>query len=240
MKTFETQFRIRQSQFDRYGKMKLNAWFDILQEAAGLHANILGVGMEEFFAANRCWVLARIRIAINAEPQPGELVNVLTYPRGAKRLFAERHFAVRDAKGVELMTGSSRWMMLDRTTGRPLSLDPVIEHIPANDDLPQFFDFATKLPTAENFDRTLDIPIRPTMEDINGHLNNAEYIAAAQDTLCSDGNIHDFAGAEISYHYPLRVPDVLHMGIAIDGKTVYFTGVGSSQVKSVSGAIFLR
>ena len=240
MKTFETQFRIRQSQFDRYGKMKLNAWFDILQEAAGLHANILNVGMEDFFASNRCWVLARIRIAIKADPKPGSLASVLTYPRGARRLFAERHFLVRDENGAELMTGSSRWMMLDRTTGRPLSLDPVIENIPANDDLPQFFDFAAKLPTAEKFDRTLDIPIRPTMEDIKCHLNNAEYIAAAQDTLCIDGSVHDFAGAEISYHYPLRAPETLHMGIAIDGKNVYFTGTGSNGVKSVSGAIFLR
>ena len=240
MKTFEAQFRIRQSQFDRHGKLKLNCWFDILQETAGLHANILGVGMGDFFAANRCWVLARIRIGIAADPEPGEVVTVLTYPRGARRLFAERHFVVRNSKGNELMTGSSRWMMLDRTSGRPLSLDPIIDHIPANAELPQFFDFAAKLPTAEKFDRTLDIPVRPTMEDINGHLNNAEYIAAAQDTLCIDGSSYDFAGAEISYHYPLRAPETLHMGIAVDGKSVYFTGTGGSGVKSVSGAIFLR
>ncbi len=240
MNTFETQFRIRQSQFDRNGKFKLNAWFDLLQEAAGLHADQLGVGMGDFFAANRCWVLARIRVAIAADPRPGSLATVLTYPRGARRLFAERQFLVKDEAGNELLRGSSRWMMLDRETGRPLSLDPIIDHIPANADLPQFFDFAAKLPTAEKFDRTLTIPVRHTMEDINGHLNNAEYIGAAQDVLCADGASPDIAGAEISYHFPIRAPESLVMNLALDGKTAYFLGNNLAGVKAVSGAIFLR
>ena len=130
--------------------------------------------------------------------------------------------------------------MLDRETGRPLALDPIMANIPANADLPQFFDFAAKLPIPEKFDLSLTIPVRHTMEDINGHLNNAEYIAAAQDTLCADGSSPDIAGAEISYHFPLRAPENLVMNLALDGQTAYFTGSNDAGVKAVSGAIFLR
>ena len=235
MKTYETYFYIQHSQFDRYGRFKVNAWSDLLQEAAAQHAAVLGVGMEHIYTENLCWILARVKFTVSGNPVPGEKVRVFTYPSGSKRLFATREFQIFDPNGNELLRGSSRWMMLDRSTGKPVSLNLISDILPDNSALPQFFDFSDKLPQMENFDRQLAIPVRHTMEDVNEHLNNAEYVAAAQDVLFADGKRYNITGADIAYHLPLRAPDILNMGIVINGKTVNFTGTNQENKHSVSG-----
>ncbi|MCQ2378091.1 MAG: thioesterase [Victivallaceae bacterium] len=232
--------KIFYSRFDRDGRLKIDAWSDLLQEAAATHADHLGVGMRDLAEKGLFWVLAQIRVAVSGDPAPGEIVEVATYPSGGRRLFATREFRISGADGRILLEGSSRWVMLATGTGRPQSFQLIADKLPDNSDLPVRFDFAEKLPAPENFDFSASFPVRHSMEDLNGHLNNAGYLAAAQDTLRIGGGNETIRGYEIVYHKALRFPETLTLKMKKGGDAALFTGFNDQRERCVSGALFFR
>ncbi len=231
---------IRHSQFDREGNFKLHAWSDLLQEAAANHAAELGVGMLDLNAKNQLWVLAQLKVQFFQAPCPGESVRVATYPSGTRRLFALREYEIKNASDERLLAGSSRWILLDKATLRPLSALTIADQLPDNSGLPVYFDFAEKLPVPENYDFFYDVAIRHSMEDVNGHLNNAEYLAAAQDALCANGIVKKFQGFEIAYHHSLRAPEILTIGVRQCGNDAIFTGFNAARERCVSGKLIYQ
>ncbi len=225
------------SQFDREGNFKLHAWSNFLQEAAANHAAALGVGMNDLAKNDLLWVLAQIKVRLHRAPAPGEKIEVATYPSGTRKLFANREFKIQDEGGNLLLTGSSRWVLLAKESMRPQSVLTVADKLPDNSDQPVYFDFAEKLPVPENYDFFYDIPIRHSMEDVNGHLNNAEYLAAAQDALCSHGVIATYSGFEIAYHRAMRAPETLTVGIKKFSDGALFTIFNDKRERCVSGKL---
>lgn len=225
------------SQFDREGNFKLHAWSNFLQEAAANHAAILGVGMNDLAKNDLLWVLAQIKVRLHRAPVPGEKIEVTTYPSGTRKLFANREFKIQNETGNLLLSGSSRWVLLSGKSMRPQSVLTIAGKLPDNSDLPVYFDFAEKLPVPENYDFFYDVPIRHSMEDVNGHLNNAEYLAAAQDALCSHGIIATFSGFEIAYHRAMRAPETLTVGIQLSPGGALFTIFNAQRERCVSGKL---
>ena len=61
-------------------------------------------------------------------------------------------------------------------------------------------------------------PVRFSMEDVNGHLNNAEYMELAQDAAEQVlGRPMDFDELEVVYHSAVRAPATLKLYTAPDG-----------------------
>ena len=92
MNTYTEPFRIRYSEGDRHGRLKLRTFFDYAQEVAGNHATALGCGLEALLARRQAWVLSRIRVRFRQYPSIGETVTMKTWPSGFAPLFARREF----------------------------------------------------------------------------------------------------------------------------------------------------
>ena len=72
------------------GPLKPLSLANWLQEAAGAHAALLGVGMEPMFAAGRTWMLSRLDLRMDGDLGPGRRLDLKTWPAGIERLFAQR------------------------------------------------------------------------------------------------------------------------------------------------------
>ena len=203
-------FRVRHAEADRHGGLKLAAWFDFLQETAANHANRLGFGLHQIGDTGRLWVLSRLRLRIGGAPAIGETLTVETYPNGLDRLFAKRQFRVFDGAGTEVACASSWWLMLHRSNLRPVKPSEMAELHGLNPMLPDYFPTGPKQPLRE-LPTAFTLPVRFSMEDVNGHMNNAQYAGLVQDFLAleSEGRPPAVAELEIQFHSAVRMPETL-------------------------------
>lgn len=149
-----------------------------MMEAAGRHAETLGVGVQDLHAKGLTWVLARLRVAIAAIPEPGAAAALATWPSGRHRLFALREFQARDAHGAEILRATSAWALMHLQTRRPARLDP---HLPVFDLHPGRMiadDFAPLPPPWPRAARTLRRAQAADI-DLNDHVNNTVYLGWA-------------------------------------------------------------
>jgi medium-chain acyl-[acyl-carrier-protein] hydrolase len=148
---------------------------DAMQETAGRHAEILGVGVRDLHAKGLTWVLARMHVQVAAVPAAGDAVRIATWPAGRHRLFAVREFQLTDEAGAEVLRATSAWALMNMATRRPARLDP---HLPVYSRHPgrMLADDFAPLPPVERPGATAFFRAAAADIDINDHVNNTVYL----------------------------------------------------------------
>ena len=169
---------------------KIRSWtvFNILQDAAGRHADVLGLGLKQLRESDLSWVLSRIRLQMDEFPEYGETIRVSTYPSGFDRLFAYRQFVLSSAEtGKRFGVAGSAWLTLNPANFRPVSPAKYFTGLPQWEfEGDTFFqeDTLDKLSAPE---QSLDTPVIQKVSvaqiDYNRHLNNAFYAMFTEDWL---------------------------------------------------------
>lgn len=184
----ETRHRVYGFDCGYGGPFRPLSLVNFFQEAAGDHASLLGVGMQEMFAAGRTWMLSRIDIEVARLPQTGEEVSVRTWPSGTERLFALRHICLFSAAGELLAGARYDYLVVDLERRRPLRPERILDPGMVAEVSPPFPDLAPG--TAELFAAAPEelarrgpsfvVKASPRHIDHNGHVNNAHLV----DWLC--------------------------------------------------------
>lgn len=219
----EFKFKVRAYECAPDGMVTVANIANYLQESASVNAEHLGFNKSDFDAQgmNITWVMTRMRIKCDRRPRWNEEISVLTYPRNARRIIAHRDF-VLDGIGA----ATTEWMMIDMTTRRPVSIpdfvtakgndvrDPVL----GTDPFSRFkFDQAPEC--------TLDISARPSDIDLNGHVNNARYIAWLFDAWGNE--------PEGAFDFELVFKNEMRLGeqgrIVVGGNVAAICGVDGSE-----------
>lgn len=165
------------------GLVRAEAFLDIFQEAATLHAGSLGCGVGDLLKRGYTWVLRRYSVLLR-EPTTGGDASVSTWYAPERDLFSIREFCARDASGTVAAEGWSAWILLDISRGRPVRLDRGLP--------PQFFENAEqtspcpadrKLADVRGADFTSTFDIRRCEIDMNGHVNHTVYFTWAIETI---------------------------------------------------------
>lgn len=185
----ETRYRVRGYDCGYGGPFRPLSLANFFQEAAGDHARVLGVGMEDMFANGRTWMLSRIDVRAEALPSAGDEVVVRTWPGGTDRLFALRYLEMRTPAGELLAGARYEYLIVDMERRKPLRPQGILDPGLICSDPPPFPDLSPGLgretafeldPGAvtpgHGFTRSFDLSVRPRHIDYNGHVNNA-YLA---------------------------------------------------------------
>jgi len=207
---YTEDFKLRYREVDRNGFVKTQSWFDFMQEAAAEHATILGAGYSALADRGCFWVLSSLHLEVLRRARIGETLKLATWPGVFRRLYALRHFSFTDGNGAEVARASSQWMILSTASGRPQRTEAVVPGIPNNTERPVYFEFGAKIPVAAEAEAPEIVPVRYSMEDVNGHLNNAGYVGIAQDWLdCRLDRPNGIREIEIAFHSAVRAPETL-------------------------------
>jgi medium-chain acyl-[acyl-carrier-protein] hydrolase len=180
-------------------------------EAAWNHAEALGVGFSHLAAQQRVWVLSRLLVRIERQPDWGERILLNTWPRGTQSLFAMRDFEFLDAGGTLLASGASGWLVLHLETRRPQRLDflpQAIQNLPAKRALERDPEKLARTDSAER--QAMVCTARPSDIDVNAHVNSAKYLDWILDSYPFD--IHRRLALkllEVNYLGETRVGDAL-------------------------------
>ena len=196
-KTYEESLRLVTRDCDMFGRWRPSAALEAMQEAAGTHAALLGVGREELIRAhNVVWVLSRAALTLARCPAIGERVTVGTFPHPCLRFFYPRYFVFYDEARRRIGAAGTLWALVDLSTRRPASVPAVAERLPDNRDIPAPLELPRAVPKLAGQERLFTREPAFTELDVNGHVNNARYAAGRAGPAAAQGaDAHLRAGA---------------------------------------------
>lgn len=179
-------FRVRSYEVTPGGTASVLALVDYFQEAAGRHAEALGVSMQSLLDDGKAWVLAHLHVQLDRLPRWGERIEVETWPSGLDGLFAHRDFTVRDADGTLLAGGTSAWLIIDVDRRRPLRPPPVLYDIDLPDRDGAIDAELDDVTGSSRVDRARTFRVRYHDLDVNRHVNNVRYLEWALEVLSAE------------------------------------------------------
>ena len=169
------EFVLRSCNCDMQGRWKPSDVLVAMQEAAGAHSELFGMGTRETHEKGIFWVVSRIALEFDAYPMMGDAVRITTWPGVANRLMCPRYFTFEAEGGRPLGRASTLWMLLDldKHTLAPVSR---LER-----DFPDTAGLGEALPLPGRI-RKPDAPCASATRqavlsdcDINRHVNNTRY-----------------------------------------------------------------
>ena len=169
---------------------RLRSWtiFDYLQNAAGKHADMLGLGLKQLRESDLSWVLARIRLRMDEFPDYEDVLRIITYPSGFDRLFAYRQYELISAlTGKRFGVAGSAWLTLNPISFRPVSPAKYLAGLSQWEYEGETFFQGDTLGRITAPAEALELPLTQRVSaaliDYNHHLNNAFYAMFTEDWL---------------------------------------------------------
>lgn len=181
---YEFKDRVRYSETDEMGRLRLSALVNYLQDCSTFHSTDAGLTVERLTEEKRAWLLSYWDIYVDRVPALCEEIVVGTSPYDVKGVLARRNFWIREPAGKYLVRADSIWFCYDTERQRPVKI--------TEDMICPFGERRNVLALPES-GRKIDVPeeltvgepvlVSPHHIDSNHHVNNAQYIAIAADVL---------------------------------------------------------
>lgn len=181
MYTFQS--RIRYSETDQTGHLKLESLLDYFQDCSTFHSEDIGLGLDYCKDHHVVWVLSSWQIVVKRYPAMGERVIIGTLPYDFKGFVGYRNFVMMDEQGGRLACANTIWSLLNTDTGKPTKPDArMLEGYVLEPRLDM--DYAPRrIKAAEDSFLGKPVPIKNYHLDTNQHVNNGQFIRIAMDSL---------------------------------------------------------
>jgi len=201
MKVREEKFTVKSYECRPDGNIKTACLMQYLQEAAALHAEELGFGVDSLNKIHSYWVLSNLRIEINRLPKWNDEIIVKTWPSGYTRSIATREFVGMDHNNCELFKAGSQWMVLNKKSNRLKNLFRLDLSLPKTEEK-ALSEELKRLEPQDDYSEVDRISVPYSSIDLNGHVNNTEYVRWGIDALRKafkfNGNIRSMHATYLS------------------------------------------
>lgn len=182
---YAKKYPIKYYETDFKRNLKPSALMNFLQDMATENAEMLGFGPSFVFPRNLAWFLIKYRMEFDEYPCSLDELIIKTEPRGTSKIIASRDFEIFTTDDKRLGRVASNWMLIDLATK---SVIPLAKTFPDKLFAKPFEKRETdlsfqKITPLEQVDYEKTFEIRYDDIDINQHVNNANYIVWALETL---------------------------------------------------------
>lgn len=193
-----------------------------LQEAAGEHCDLIGLGQKVIGPKGLMWVIIRQYLEVDAWPKAGQNFEIHTWPGDTRHMFFPRFYLLKTPEGDEFGRGSALWALVDRTSRKMISPGAygiVLEGLKTGEEcrLPSA---AAKLPLGSTGEYTVPAEVL----DINGHMNNTRYYDVAEAALGEAVRGRELRAAMTEYVSEAREGDRIELSWGSEGDRHYITG----------------
>ena len=169
-------FTTRYYEMGQDHRLRVQALCNYMEEAAGLHADALGVGLDRLLEQNLTWVLAKMRLEIHERPGGGEHLQVETWPVNVERLQFRRDFLVTGLDERILARGVSMWVVVGLDSRRVERIPENVAALKPDDPRLALEDADIRVPAPYDAHEGPVFPVRLSDIDQNRHVNNNRYI----------------------------------------------------------------
>jgi len=226
-RTYRTRFRVRLSDMDPDGRVRLDAVARYLQDAATEDVEETGWGTPEHL-----WVLRSVRIDMPAPLLEDRALEVTTWGSGLASLAAARRWSISGDQGGSVEVDSV-WIHLG-PDGRPARIGEGFDEYRAAAG-GRGVSTRLVLPDPPPSAPRTAWPIRTTDLDLMGHVNNAAYWKAVEDRFHEGREaLRRPYRARLDYRHPLDLGEALALAEfdAGEGRGIAF--VADEVVKAVA------
>jgi acyl-ACP thioesterase len=225
-RTFRTRYRIRLSDRDATGRLRLDAVARFLQDAATDDVDKTGWGAPEHL-----WVIRAVRIDVLEPFVEDSAVDIVTWGSSFSALAAGRRWSLAGDAGGAIEVDST-WIHLDRDA-RPARIGEGFDDYAAAAGGRVA---ATRLTLSAPSDGTrVRWPLRSTDVDLMGHVNNAAYWTAVEHRLSQRGvDLRRQLSARLDYRHPIDLGEAVELVEEADGGGYAVAFAVGAVVKAVS------
>lgn len=216
----EKEYNIKFYEVDFKNQLKETVLLNFLQDIAADSAEQLGFGYSFISKKNLGWFLLKYHIKVYNWPCGLNKIVINTWPKGINKLSCLRDFEVYDDKGEKIAAASSSWVLTDLINkklalpGKVLDTYSFIEKDAFETNFP-------KIPAADKISFEKKYEVRYDDIDINQHVNNANYLGWALDTLSFDFRTgHSIKEIEIHYKKEMKFGSKVLSVVELDLETM--------------------
>ena len=205
---YEFRERVRYSEVEENGKMGLLGMVNLLQDCSTFHSHDVGMSIERLKAEKKAWFLSAWDIQLRAFPELYEEILIGTSPHLFRGIFAYRNFWIKNKKEEYLLKADSEWFCVDTEKGRPQKVtEDLVEPFGEPKDVLGLPPLNRKINFPAEHEEGRTIPVLREYLDTNHHMNNARYIALAEEVLyeCTGESALSFSGKEGNDGLPLGI-----------------------------------
>ena len=181
---YEIQERVRYSEVTEKGEMSLFSVVNLLQDCSTFHSHDVGMSIEALQEKQKAWLLSAWNIELYALPKLYEKLSIGTSPHDFRGIFAYRNFWVQNEAKDFYVKADSEWFCFDLEKGRPAKItEELIAPFKEREDVLHLPPLQRKIAFPESYQEGEPIPVVQDFLDTNHHMNNAKYIALAEEVI---------------------------------------------------------
>ena len=238
---FEQSKLVNAYDVDLNNKLKLNALFNFLQDAASSHAESLNLGFNDLIANDLGWVLSWVKVQIEEYPGFGETIKIRTWPKCRYKLYSIREFIIYNSTGKVLYRVSTAWLLINVKTKRITDIKNLPQQIFYQPDVYALNEYPEKITPLNKKEIVFSKKIRYTDLDINQHVNNTQYIELILDCYSIEQHKNNhLKGLTVSFISESFYHDEIEISFAHEGfheKFDVIEGVNKKSSKKVFQAL---
>lgn len=179
----EQKIQILSSHTDMFSRLRSSVLARILQDAAIVHAEELGVGRHVGLEKEALWVITRLSIEIDRLPMWGETITLRTWPGETRHGLFPRFFEMTTVGGEPLLKASTIWLLMHATERRMLDPKTIGMEVSGQNREGQLPVPARRVPFPAELSGETVRTVLYSETDVNGHMNNTRYLDWADDLL---------------------------------------------------------
>lgn len=221
--------------YNKDGSLKIESVLKILENSGNAHSDKAGDSILDRSQKKLAWVLTDWKIKIDEYPKYGDKIVAKTWSQSVTQIFnVSRDFEFY-CNGKICITGTTRWVVLDLTTGRPCKIekDLIAKYEPEDKSVFEEVKLA-KIPAVQEFSFEKEIQTRRSDIDFNDHVHNLTYLDYAMEVLPEQVyNAHNFSLLRITYKSPVKAGEKItaKYAFAENSHIVYIFG-GEGELKT--------
>ncbi len=180
---YEMETRVRFSESGANNLLKIESLIDYFQDCATFHSEDLGIGVKVLKERHLVWVISSWQVDVVRMPAYGEKITIATWPYGFKGFIGYRNLIVKDSDNNIIVSCNSIWSLISTDTFLPAYLEKeMADRYPIEPKLDM--DYAPrKIVARGEWKECEKITVQPHHLDVNGHVNNGQYIRMALECI---------------------------------------------------------
>lgn len=231
------EYEVEIDDIDFSSHMSLMGIAKYMQNIAAHHATELGFDYyKDGIEPKYYWVLSRVKYVLHKSIKWQDQFSLTTYPGGCDKLFAVRLFDIEDENNQPIGHIIGDYILIDTEKKRPTRItdkEPIFEIL----NFKYEGEKLDKLAPPENIIGRERRKARYCEIDVNGHMNNTQYIKWILDMLPLETHKEkEIETLQINYNTSVMYQDEVEViignaedegylvaGMSLDGKINYFT-----------------
>jgi acyl-ACP thioesterase len=206
---WQEQFKIDAAMVDATRRVTLTSICNILQVAAGHHANFRKIGFDQMNAAGRFWALNRLIVKMQAYPMWLSTVKLHTWVHRMRGPFSYRNFELFNEAGEVIGAASTLWVAVDASTRKPIRVDVGDFPIIPDKTPPSGEPNKVTIPKTLAASNQEEHPVRYSDLDMINHVNNVKYIEWILDTYGTEERLKSPSEFEATYIQETHATDTI-------------------------------